>query len=291
MKSTPRSIFQSNSIDALRILCAAAIFSQITPCQTLALTDTAVSDFDGGISVPKGHKFSSGDRVFFLSRITGYKSAEQTRMVELEYAISATDCLGRMLAPPHKGNIAVDLGAKPLSWQPEIKSSVEIPSIAMAGPHRFHVWVKDRVSGTELRAEEEFEVQSKFSDPAVSLTVREFNFHRAGNDPDPADPPVFHAGDTLWARFYLTGFRTVENNRYDLRYGVALRSASGRAIFSEADAASESKESFYPKSHVPGVFSIRLERSVRPGSYSLVLRIADAIGKQEIKSEHAFQVD
>lgn len=103
-------------------------------------------------------------------------------------------------------------------------------------------------------------------------------------------PSAFRAGDAIWGRFLLSGFRLDGTNRYDLSYGVAIRNSMGRVIFSEERAASESRESFYPKLHVPGVVSVVLERSVRRGGYVLVVTATDSIGKQQVKAEYPFRV-
>jgi hypothetical protein len=71
---------------------------------------------------------------------------------------------------------------------------------------------------------------------------------------------------------------------------VALRDDKEKVLFAEPHAASEKDESFYPKMVVPGVMSLHLDPTIRPGPYFVVITAADAIGAQKTEASFPFIV-
>ena len=82
----------------------------------------------------------------------------------------------------------------------------------------------------------------------------------------------------------------VENNRYRMSYGVALRNKAGRVVFAEQQAVSESRESFYPRTHVPGLISVRLEPTIRAGDYELEIAAVDEIANRRMQTTFPLRV-
>ena len=107
------------------------------------------------------------------------------------------------------------------------------------------------------------------------------------------DPPGFEhvAGESLWARFDITGFKLAENNRVDVSYVFSVLSADGRVLYTQPEPAMEQSESFYPKRYVPAEFSLNLQRSVHPGEYTLAVQVKDAVGKQSYQAKYGFTVE
>jgi hypothetical protein len=280
--------FTSNSVCALAglvVLCATPAMSQ-----QLAVEDVTVSDFEGGIGVPLAYRFSTGEKAHLSFRIGGFRRGEAEQKISLSIFIEAVDCDGRVLAAPYSGIVERRLGSVSRNWTPTVRYAVDIPPVPHAGPHSFRIRVKDNLAALETGTEVEFEVQSDYDDPPESFELRRFRFYGSERDERPVPEAIFRAGDSVWGRFLLAGFRTEAGNRYDLRYGVSLRNAAGRTLFDEPNAVSEAKQSFYPKSHVAGVINLALERSIRPGQYSVVISALDAIGKQQIRAEFPFRV-
>ena len=58
-----------------------------------------------------------------------------------------------------------------------------------------------------------------------------------------------------------------------------MRNKAGKVVFQEQQAVAESRESFYPRTHVPGVISVRLESNIQPGDYVLEIAAVDEIAK------------
>lgn len=254
-----------------------------------------VSDYEGSFGVPLTYEFAPGQRAHLAFQVRGFQSAaterDQYRRAALTYTIEAVDCSGRLLTPPHSGEVEKVIGPRERDWAPAISYAVDIPSTPQAGTHNFRIRVQDTVGGTATHIAIPFEVQSQYDEPNPNLSVERFRFYSSERVREPVEgPPVFRPLDEIWGRFVLSGFRTDAGNRYQLQYGVSVRNPAGRVLLNEPRAAAESKESFYPKTHVPGVISVVLERAIRPGSYFLVLSAVDSIGKQQVKVEYPFRV-
>ena len=278
-----------------RVFAIAAFGAQLL-AQQIAVEDTVISDFQGGFGVPATYEFSSGQIVHLAFRVRGFQIAtsEQprpTRRVALTYTVEAVDCSGRLLAPPRSGDVDQLLSARDPNWAPLIQHSVELPATPRAGTHSFWIRIQDKNSGATASMEVPFEVQSPFDNPSETLSVERFRFYKSSSAEERIEgAPVFRPGESVWGRFLLSGFRTGEGNRFDLSYAVSVRNSAGRVVLHAANAAAESRESFYPKTHVPGVVGVVLEQSIRRGSYVLVLTAVDAIGKQQVKAEYPFRV-
>ena len=280
---TFRSIWSSTAA----LIVAAAIPAHT---QQLAVEDALVSDFEGGIGVPLSYQFSAGQKAHLTFRIAGFARGETEQKISVNYTIEVIDCDGLPIVPTNSGAVERRVGSVSRTWTPTVRYVVDIPPVPRAGTHSFRIHVKDNVADLETLTGVEFEVQSAYDEPAESFELRRFRFVASDRDDKPVPEAVFRAGDSVWGRFLFAGFRMETGNRYDLRYGVALKNETGRTLFSEPNAASETRDSFYPKSHVRGVINLALERSIRPGRYALVISAVDAIGKQQIKAEIPLRV-
>jgi hypothetical protein len=76
-----------------------------------------------------------------------------------------------------------------------------------------------------------------------------------------------------------------------VEYGLAILNESGAQVFAQPDAASDSKESFYPQRYVPGVLSLSLDPNVPKASYTLVVTVRDKIGNQTWETRQPFRIE
>jgi hypothetical protein len=53
----------------------------------------------------------------------------------------------------------------------------------------------------------------------------------------------------------------------------------------------EQSESFYPKRYVMAGMAVNLLPGTRPGDYTIVLNLKDAVGNQSVESKHTFKVE
>jgi len=117
--------------------------------------------------------------------------------------------------------------------------------------------------------------------------IRNFGFYRGEDDAQALAKPVYRNGSQVWARFDITGYKYGANNRVDVSYVVSIM--SGERVLKTFDPAVEQSESFYPKPWIPATFNVPLN-SVQAGDYTLVVRVKDAAGNQNIETRKTFTV-
>ena len=259
-------------------LCAAA---------TLQIVKPVVSQSEGGDADTPGFEHVAGETLFFTCRISGFMKSEEK--VHLTYTVQAFDPRGVALGEPYENGILEQVSAQDKEWQPKIETQVEIPPLAPAGDYKILVKAKDYYSDESVEFPVVFRVRGTRMDPSDKLVVRNFGFYRAEEGGQPLATPIFHNGASLFARWDITGYKYGENNKIDISWTVSIM--SGEKVLKSFDtAADQSEGTFYPKPWVPGSFEVPLQK-VLPGAYTLLIRVKDVTGKQDIESRHQFSVE
>jgi hypothetical protein len=256
----------------------------------LALTELTFRQSEDGQPATRTI-FAPGQTVFLSFRITGFGVRGEDREVELTWTIETRDPSKRLIAAADSGSLKVELAPEDKNWTPRVRYSVQVPPVPEPGTYAVAILIEDKVSGRLVRMEQPFKVEAAGVPALAQLGVTNFRFQRSENDkigvPEPA---TFRPGDVVWARFDVGGYKFGERNRYDVRYGLALRDAAGKVLFTQPQAAADSAEGYYPKHFVSATFSITLDRNVSAGEYTLVVTLHDAIGMQTAESLHTFQI-
>jgi hypothetical protein len=255
--------------------------------QELIIVEPAVADFPGGLGVPDTKEFEAGQRVYVSFTVGGFRSVAETGNIFLEFLIEPVDSLGVAFDKPFEGRLITT--TRRAESRP-IRFDFVIPQAPLPGEGRFRITVHDRVGNQEARTEAPFLVASSLPPQTGGFEVTGFRFFSSEYSEEPIVDPKFRPGETALGRFYLSGFSVAENNRYRLSYGVSLRNKAGRVIFTEQQAVAESRESFYPKTHVPGMISVRLESTIRPGDYLVEIAAADEAGNRKTTSTFPLRV-
>lgn len=281
----------------MRCVWILAAFSLIAAGQKkpiLALSGVTLQDYEDSAAVAASYAFHSGEIVYLSFRIGGYqiKETEDTSHIQLSYEIAAHDSAGRLVSAAKQGKIDTELAPEDKKWLPKVRYSVQLPPVADGGTYSIHVTVRDEVAGSSAELDVPFTVEARSVAVSETLVVRNFRFLRSERDTDLVlEGSSFRPGDTVWARFDLTGYKFGEKNRYQIRYGIALVDAGGKVIFEKPDAASESDEPFYPKRYVTGTLNLKLDKTIIPGDYTLILTATDAVGSQTVEERHKFPVE
>lgn len=255
----------------------------------LAIVRTTLHQFEGGPALPAGFRFTRGETVFFTFRIQGYKASEDAR-IHLRYRIDTLDPRGVRIAEPTAKEIQAELTPEDKDWMPAVHHSFQIPTLADPGTYRILLSVEDKLAGGEAKAEVSFQVRGPQVEPSETLVARNFRFLRSEDGPEVVDPPVYHPGEMLWARFEITGYKFGENNHLHVEYGLSVLGPTGKVLYSEPRAAAEDSSPFYPNRYLPGILSLNLEKA-RPGDYTILLTLRDNVGNQTQESRHAFKVE
>jgi len=269
----------------LLALCATA------GAQQLAVADLSVSDFQGGLVTPTGFQFRSGQTVYVSAAAAGFEIRGDDNLIHLEYRLEAVDCLGHPFQRPLTGRIYREFPRTENAAPPVFRGRFRIPDFPYPGEGHIRVSITDKFSGQVAHEEASFEVFSEFPDPAGEFEIARLRAVKSEFDATPVPSPVIAAGQAISVKFLLAGFRyRAAENDYDLRYGITILGPGGKQLLSVPAAAAESNAAFYQKPYVEGLASVRMERTVKPGNYTLVVSATDKIADQSVKASMPFRV-
>ena len=252
-----------------------------------------MQEFEDGPLLPASYEFLPGEAAHFICRLGGYqidKTDEDNQRVKLSWKVEVFDPAGIPLEKPKSGTIEGRVLPEDKNWVPKFLAGFMIPPFAPSGDYKVSVQAKDEVGSGELHADLVFHVRGHDAQPSSTLIVRNFHFQRGETDSLALREPVYRAGDMLWARFDIVGYKLGDNNRYSVDYGLAVEDSAGKRLFAQPEAAAESHESFYPQIVVPGQLSLSLAKNVVPAAYTLVVTVHDKIGNQTWEERREFQV-
>jgi hypothetical protein len=123
------------------------------------------------------------------------------------------------------------------------------------------------------------------------LTIADFRFLRSADDRQPLQSPDFRAGDTVFARFDMTGFKHGQENAYDVAYGLKVLRPDGKTYLDAPQADDRKSASYYPAPYVRGDIQITTSRDSSGGLYVLIVTAHDVIGNQTYESRQTFRIE
>jgi hypothetical protein len=274
----------------LALIAALVLAPPVLDAQTLKVIHPIVSASEDGPELERGAAFQPGEVVYFSFQVENYK-AGATGRVQLTGHIEAFDAKGTPIASPDEEVIGTSLSEEDKDWKPKLRSQIQIPSIAPPGSYRIHFDVTDNQTHQTVSEYAAFTVSGKGVEPSAELAIRNFGFFRTQEEPTPLRTPAYRAGDIVWVRFDITGYKYGDQNAVDVSYDVAVSAASGRQLFSQEDAAVEKSQAFYPQPWVPATFNLTLQSNMSPGVYTLTITAHDGIGNQTAPLRAEFKVE
>jgi hypothetical protein len=256
----------------------------------IAFVQVGIHQTEDGELVPQGATHVPGETLFFSFQLEGYRVSPEDK-VRIAYEVDAFDPDGIRLLETHKGQIEAGVLPEDKDWKPKVRRTIVIPPFAGSGRYRIVSSVKDEIGGTAATREVFFEVQGHPVKPSETLAIRNLRFARSEDDRKPLKVAAYRAGDALWARFDITGYKFGPGNRIEVEYGVAIEAPSGKTVFSQPQAAVEEGGSFYPKRYVPGAMNLTVQPGTPAGEYTLVISARDRIGNQTGEVKGAFRIE
>lgn len=262
---------------------------------TLAIVDGGVQQAEDAPFVGSGYHFLPGDYLYFTFQITGFaiqsEQRSELRKISLSYAVDLEDAKGVPLVPATSGAIQTELNPEDKHWTPKRRASFLIPSFVAAGDFHVHVSVKDLVAKSETSSDFPFHIGGIEVQAANAITLEDFQFLRGENDEEPLELPAYSAGDTVYVRFEMVGFKTGPQNTYDLSYGITVLGPDGKPFIEQPKAAELAASSFYPAQYLPGDLTITTSASSRRGAYVLTLTVHDLIAGASYQTKKVFSVE
>ncbi|HEX4231008.1 MAG TPA: hypothetical protein VHZ07_20190 [Bryobacteraceae bacterium] len=266
------------------------------PESKLAVIDAGAEDAESAPFVASDYRFLPGQTLYFEFDIAGFGIREtggyfKAKHISLEYAVQPFDANNVGLAPAVSGKIDEDLAPQDKNWLPKRRASFLLPAYVARGQYHVRVMLKDLVAKTEASSDIPFLMNGATLTAGSGLTIENFRFLRSANDGAPLQLPDFRAGDTVYARFDITGFKLGEGNAYDVAYGLKVLRPDGKTYLDAPQADDLRSKSLYPAPYVPGNVQITTSRDSSGGSYILILTAHDAIGNQTFESRQSFQLE
>ena len=260
------------------------------PEKKLGIAAAAFSQIDDGPATAHDDQFVPGETLFFRCQVEGYKRSEDNQ-IQLSYQVKAEDARGVLLLTPEKGEVKTTLSPEDKNWMPKIRYTVVIPPLTESGEYHVTVTVKDELAGTSAEGRATFLVEGRGVAPSDTLVVRNFRFYRGENDDKPLEVPAYRPGDSLWARFDMTGYKIGDKNLFDIGYGLVVVRADGSAAYSQPEAANSKETPFYPQRYQPGELSLNMPKDIAKGDYTIVLTVHDNLGQQTCEAREKFSIE
>ena len=275
------------SIFAAGILLAAGICVAQTP--PLKIDNPVAAQYEDG--PPLGAlRLRPGEIVYLSFTVENYARTE-TRKVALTGHVQVFDPAGTPIFPADEVAVATTLSEEDKTWKPKLRSAIAIPAIAPPGAYKVKLEVTDEQSHQSATAESSFDVEAKYVAPSKELAVRELNFFRNQDDTTALITPVYRAGDMVWVKFYINGYKYGEQNAIDASYDVELLAPDETSIMKKEDAAMEKSTAYYPQPYIPEIFNLTLKTTMAKHAYTVVITAHDAVGNQTATTKAKFLVE
>lgn len=254
------------------------------------IVSPVVSQFEDGAPLAGGQKLIAGETLFFRFGVANFKTSA-TGKVQITGHAQAFDPRGTAIAAQDEVAIGTTLGQEDKDWKPVLHSQFQVPAIAPPGIYHIKFESIDEQTHQTASGETTFAVEGRDVRPSPTLTIRELGFYRGPDDAAPLKVAAYRAGDMVWVRFDVTGYKYGEQNAIDVAYDVAVANSEGKELFAQQDAAVEKSQAFYPQPWVPGIFSLTLQPEMAKGAYSVTITARDGFGNQTVTQKAQFKVE
>ncbi len=260
------------------------------PPKQLSIEYPAIHQFEDGPDLAPDFQFAAGETLYFDFQIRNYLKTEEGK-VSLSWNADVRDGAGTPLILPLFGKVTTELAPEDKDWVPRVRFEIPTPPHAPSGTYKILLTVTDDFAKKNASRDFTFQARGHAVQPAESLEIRGVGFYRSEEAPKPLAIPVYAPGDTVWIRFEIAGFKLGPQNRYDVGYGVEVLRPNGESMFAQPEAADERGDTFYPRRYVPAGLSLILQKDLRPGQYTLVIRTRDGVANQKAESRQTFSVE
>ena len=262
----------------------------------IAIPEARLHVYDDGPALKESETLGPGDGLWVTARFSGYSvkkdEDKDKRFIHLTYRFETVDPDGVPLVEAKTEKIDTDLAHEDKNWMPKVRFNFLLPPLPESGLHKVILTLTDEFNKTTVSRELPFRVKGYQIEKSDKLIARNFRFQRREEDSAPLNPAVYHAGETVWARFDMTGYKLGAQNAFDVAYGLeVLRGADQKSMYAEPNAAREKDATFYRKRYLQGALSLNLNKDLAKGEYILILRVRDEAGAQAHEERHTFTVE
>lgn len=262
---------------------------------SLAIIDAGVQQSEDAPFVSNDYQFFPGDYLYFTFQVAGFaiqsEGRDEVRKISLSYQVTPEDSRGNALAKSTEGQIQDELHPEDKNWLPKRRASFLLPSFVAAGEFRIHVVVKDLVAKNKTSRDFPFHIGGVQIQPSGAIAIEDFRFLRKETDREALQVPAYSPGDTVYARFNMTGYEFDAHNQYHLAYGVTVLRPDGKPFLEQPKAAELEDSSFYPAQFVPGTLDVITSSDSPQGEYVIILTARDLVANKSFETRQAFSIE
>lgn len=264
-----------------------------TPCRgavaPLGIIHVAIHQIEDDPAVANDVKFVPGETVYLSFDVQNFAVTKENS-VSLSWTVTAADPKGIPIIEPAEGKKQANLAPEDKDWMPHCRQSIAVPSPAPGGAYTIHIKVTDENSKQTAEGDAKFQVAGLPFQPAGALEIRSFGFYRSEEEPQPLMTPVFSAGNTMYSRFQIVGYKYGPKNAVEVTYGISIVDPSGKVVYTQDPAVEEKSASFYPRPYIDSNMNLSLQPGTKAGEYTMVITARDKIGNQTAEIRKPFKV-
>jgi hypothetical protein len=262
----------------------------------LAILHPVFARGEDGPPEASDEEFVPGETIYFSCQAEGYRKADKPddygkQNVALTFQIEVRDKSGALLKPIKEGKVETTVTQEDKNWQPKIRDTIVVPPLADTGEYTVLVKLSDDLAKATFEKPAVFHIKGREVAPSATLVVRNFRFLRGEDDTKPLQVAAYRPGDSVWARFDMTGYKLGDKNQVDIEYGLTVLREDGSVAYAEPQAANQKIQTYYPQRYQPGELNLNLAKDQPLGKYTIVLAVHDAIGQQMYETRETFSVE
>jgi hypothetical protein len=264
--------------------------------KALAIAHAVFARSEDGPPEASDENFVPGESLYFSCQVEGYRKSDKPddygkQNVSLKFQIEVRDQAGALLQPIQEGKIETTVTQEDKDWKPRFRDTIVVPPLADTGEYVVLVKLSDELAKTAEEKRAIFHIKGREVVPSDTLTVRNFRFLRKEDDDKALPVAAYRPGDSVWARFDMTGYKLGEKNQVDVEYGLTVLSEDGSVAYTEPQAAGQKIQTYYAQRYQPGVLNLNLAKDQPLGKYTIVLAVHDNVGRQMYETRETFSVE
>jgi hypothetical protein len=262
----------------------------------LAVVHPVFARSEDGAPEAADEDFVPGETIYFSCQAEAYRKLDKAddygkQNVSLKFQIEVRDKSGALLKPVEEGKIETTVTQEDKDWKPKLRDTIVVPPLADSGEFTVLVKLSDELAKAAVEKTAVFHIKGRDVAPSDTLVVRNFRFLRNEDDAKPLPVAAYRPGDSVWARFDMTGYKFGEKNQVDIEYGLTVLGEDGSVAYTEPQAANQKLQTFYPQRYQPGELNLNLGKEQPLGKYTIVLAVRDNLGRQMYETRETFSVE
>jgi hypothetical protein len=262
----------------------------------LAIAHPVFARGEDGAPEASDEDFVPGETIHFSCQVEGYRKLAKPddypkENVSLKFQIEVRDKSGVLLNPIQDGKIETIVTEEDKDWKPKLRETIVVPPLAETGEYMVLIKLSDELAKATVEKTAVFHLKGRDVAPSATLVVRNFRFLRNEDDVKPLPVAAFRPGDSVWARFDMTGYKFGEKNQVDIEYGLTVLREDGSVAYTEPQAANQKIQTYYPQRYQPGELNLNLAKDQPLGKYTIVLAVRDNLSQQMYETRETFSVE